>query len=83
MEINDIIWTDETVHITPHFTVRDALYLPTWKRLANQSDGLNDQIKENIIQLFNKMETVREYFGNIPINVHVTYRPPAYNKLLI
>lgn len=82
MGINDIDWTDASIQITPHFSVKDALYLPTWSRLANESDGLNDEIKENIIALFNKMETVREYFGNNPINVHVTYRPPAYNKLI-
>jgi hypothetical protein len=76
-----IDWTDETCQITPHFTVKDALWLPTWNRLANEADGLNDGIKNNLIDLYtNCMEPLRDLLG--PIIVHVTYRPEAYNKLI-
>ena len=74
-----IDWTDPTCKVSKYFTVREMLYLPTWKRLANESDGLNEDIKQNLIHLGQKMDTVREYFDK-PINVHVTYRPEEYNK---
>lgn len=78
---SSIDWTDPGVHVSKHFTVREMLYLPTWKRLANESDGLNDEIKANLVELGKKMDTVREYFDK-GINVHVTYRPLEYNKAI-
>lgn len=76
-----IDWTNPDQKVSKYFTVREMIYLPTWKRMANESDGLNDQIKANLIGLAQKMDTVREYF-NKPINVHVTYRPLEYNKAI-
>jgi uncharacterized protein YcbK (DUF882 family) len=80
--MKNIDWTNISFHLSAHFTVRDALWLPKWNRLANDADGLTLEIKANLILLFDKMETVREFLGNQPINVHVTYRPKLYNKLV-
>lgn len=77
----DIDWLDPEEQVSKHFTVKEALWLPKWNRMATEEDGLNDEIKNNIIELFNKLDIVREYF-NKPINVHCTYRPEAYNKLI-
>lgn len=76
-----IDWTNPKVKISKYFTVKEALYLPSWNRLANESDGLTDEIKNNLVILFNKLDKVREYFQK-SINVHVTYRPEEYNKLI-
>lgn len=77
-----INWEDPNDHITSNFTVKEALYLPRWGRLANTGDGLNDDIKQNLIILFNKMELVRTTCGKYPIVVHCSYRPQFYNKLV-
>ena len=67
--------------ISKWFSWSEATYLPQWKRLANEKDGLNDEIKANLTKLFAKMDQIREHFGK-PINVHVAYRSPEYNKLV-
>lgn len=64
--------------ISNHFTWNEALYLPTWKRLANEQDGLNAEIKENLVKLFSLLDQIRDHF-NSPINIHCAYRPEAYN----
>jgi hypothetical protein len=74
-------WSNPACKVSKYFTVNEMLYLPTWKRLANEGDGLDDEIKANLIGLAQKMDTVREYFDK-PINVHVTYRPTEYNKAI-
>ena len=35
----DIDWTDENAQVTEHFSVRDALLLHSWNRLATEDDG--------------------------------------------
>jgi Peptidase M15 len=77
----EIDWTNPQCKVSVHFTVKEMLYLPTWKRMANEADGLNDVIKKNLIDLAKAMDIVREHFGK-PINVHVTYRPAGYNKAI-
>lgn len=67
--------------ISKHFTYKEALYLPAWKRVAKKKDGLTPDIVNNLKTLFDKMDLVREYFGS-PIVVHVAYRPEEYNKLI-
>ena len=67
--------------ISNHFTWKEALYLPQYGRLAEDSDGLNMEIRSNLCDLFNKMDAVRDFF-NKPISVHVAYRSPEYNKLV-
>lgn len=76
-----INWEDPGCLVSKFFTVHEMIYLPTWKRMANAQDGLNDEIKSNLVELGKKMDVVREYFGS-SINVHVTYRPEAYNKAI-
>ena len=75
----DIDWTNPSVKVSSHFSVRECLWLPSWGRMANESDGLNDEVKNNLIELCAKMDIVREFLG-VSINIHVTYRPEAYNK---
>lgn len=76
-----INWEDGTQMVSKYFTVHEMIYLPTWKRLANEADGLNDEIKSNLLILGQKMDLVREHF-NKGIQVHVTYRPLEYNKAI-
>jgi uncharacterized protein YcbK (DUF882 family) len=76
-----IDWSDPKAKISRLFVVKEALNLPQWKRIAEEKDGLDDQIKQNLVQLFEKIELVRAYFGK-PIIVHCAYRPPEYNKLV-
>lgn len=64
--------------ISKHFTYKEALWLPSWARMGNASDGLDDKVIARLQYLTSKMDLVREYF-NKPINVHVTWRPAAYN----
>lgn len=77
-----IVWTDQNCHVTPHFTVKDCLWLPRWSRLATEDDGLTELVKSRLVNLCNKMELVRVFLGNRPINPHVTFRPTAYNVLV-
>jgi uncharacterized protein YcbK (DUF882 family) len=82
VEINDgIDWTNGAAKVSRHFTVREMLYLPTWKRLANEADGLDATVKANLTRLAFAMDSVRDYFDK-SINVHVTYRPLEYNKVI-
>lgn len=81
-EILMIDWTTGSCQITEHFKVYDCLYLPQWDRLATESDGLNDDIKNNLISLCNKMEEIRKFLGNKFIHVHCMYRPLEYNNLV-
>lgn len=76
-----IDWTNPRSHITPHFTVKEALWLNRWHRIANIYDGLTEEHKENLIILFNRMELVRAYFRQ-PIIITSGFRPYAYNRLI-
>ena len=66
-------------HITDHFTVREAIWLPSWERLATESDGLTRAVQHNLLTTFHKLDIIRKYF-NRPIIVHCAYRPHKYNK---
>lgn len=69
------------MNISKYFTLHEALYLPSWSREANASDGLNDNVMANLKEVFSRIDSLREFF-NSPIIVHVAYRPEAYNKLI-
>lgn len=71
-------WADPNSKISKYFTVREAITLREWKRLANESDGLNDTVKANLISIFQKLDVIREFLGR-PIFVKSAYRPSAYN----
>ena len=67
--------------ISKYFTWTEGLFLPSWSRLATEADGLTAINRTNLVIIFSKMDTIREYF-NSPIHVHVAYRPLAYNALV-
>jgi hypothetical protein len=77
-----LIWTDILQKITPHFTVRDALWLPKWNRLANGGDGLTFEIKSSIIETCQLAERVRTLLDDCPMNVTSFYRPKSYAALV-
>lgn len=79
--MENIDWNNPKCAMGSHFNVHDAIYLPTWGRLAVEADGLDDIIKSNLIKLFIAMNVVRDHFGK-PIRVHVSYRPMEYNKAI-
>jgi Peptidase M15 len=67
--------------ISKHFMWREALWLPQWQREATEEDGVNEYIRENLEELFTKMDMIRNFFLK-PIIVHCAYRPKAYNELV-
>lgn len=76
-----IEWSNPNSKVSKYFTVKECLWLPQWKRLANEADGLSDLIKENLIELCKQMDEVRVALA-APLTVHCCYRPEAYNKLV-
>lgn len=76
-----INWADPKQMLSTYFSVREALYLPTWGRMADESDGLNDTIKNNLLDLCSKLDLIRELLG-CPMLVHCMYRPTKYNELV-
>jgi len=72
---------DPAAKISQFFTFREALWLPSWGRLADDNDGLTDDAIGRLKNLFFKMDIVRGYFGQ-PIVVHCAYRPLEYNALV-
>lgn len=70
----DIDWTDMDAHITPHFTVDEALLLPSWS--VHHKPTYTE--KANIQILAERMERVREFLGK-PIHVHCLIRPEHAN----
>jgi len=72
----------DNTHITAHFTWKEALFLPTWNRVANENDGLSQEIKTNLIDIFGILEKIRSLLGNRPISVHCAYRPSKYNSVI-
>ncbi len=81
-ESAEIKWDDPLCPITTHFLVGDAIALHSWNRLANESDGLTEEIKSNIVTLCNKMEEIRKVL-NCPINVHCIFRSVQYNEQVL
>lgn len=78
---SEIDWKDPKSKIGKYFTVGDALMLREWKRLANEEDGLDDQIKSNILKTAKKMDEIREYLDK-PILVKSWLRPSKYNVFI-
>jgi len=75
-----INWADAGQKISKYFTVKEAIWLPQWNRLANDTE-LTEISKENLGILFSKMDAIRDFFA-APVMVHVTLRPEEYNKLV-
>src|ERR1700756_219546 len=76
-----IDWSNPNYMVSKHFAVKEALYLPTWGRMATEADGLDDTVKSNLIDLFKRLDQLRDVLGK-PIRIHVAFRPDAYNKLI-
>lgn len=74
-----IDWSNPKAKISKHFTVEEAIMLREWKRLANESDGLNDHVKAQLVRIFREvMDPIRELLGK-PVFIKSAYRPQAYN----
>jgi hypothetical protein len=71
-----------TDKITPHFTWKDALFMPQLNRMADASDGVDLACIENLKKTFAIMEKLRTLLGDRAIVVHCALRPTAYNKLV-
>lgn len=70
----EIDWNNPKELISPHFTVHDCTYLPSWQ--VSHKPSLDEKI--NILKLAEKLELVREYLGR-PININVWIRPISVN----
>ncbi len=73
-------WSDPNQMVSQYFSVREALELRQWGRLAIAAE-LNDAVKENLLALCAKMDQIREFL-NKPIIVTSMYRPVGYNVFL-
>lgn len=71
-------WAEPKSQISKHFTVAEAIVLREWNRLANAEDGLDDTVKRNLFNVFQKMDVIREFLAR-PILIKSAYRPSAYN----
>ncbi len=71
-----IDFTDPKARITEHFTVKDALTLHSWKRLATHVDGVDFT---KIVILCEKLEEIRALLS-CGMNVHCMFRSQDYNK---
>jgi Peptidase M15 len=77
-------WTAGVCPVSKYFVVKECLALPSWgDRLAIESDiGTTDDWQTILSQIHEfaneKMDALREWAG-CAFNVHVWYRPPAYN----
>jgi hypothetical protein len=69
-----IDWNNPKEHISMHFTVHEATWLPSWQVYHIPSD----QEKQNIVELADKMDKVRAYL-NLPISVSCWIRPANVN----
>lgn len=78
----EIDWMSPDCKITEHFTVGDACTLHSWNRLANETDGFNDQMKSNMVVLCQKMEEIRAFLG-CPMSVHCMFRSQDYNAKVV
>ena len=76
-----INWEDPNDKVSVYFTVKEALLLPQWNRIATEKDGLGPDQKANLVKLMKVMDTIRTKF-NKPVIVHVTFRSYSYNKLI-
>lgn len=71
-------WSDPSNQVSTYFKVKEALFLPSWGRMAQDSDGLNDDIRANLEALCAKLDVIRAFLA-CPMNVHCMYRPPSYS----
>lgn len=75
-----IDWSNPNTRVSEYFTVRECLWLPSWHRLANEFE-LIDEMKLNLIELCKGLDKVRDFF-KAPIITHCMLRPFPYNILV-
>lgn len=78
-EETKIDWSNPEAKISKYFTVKEAILLRNWDRLADETDGLNEKIKNELIRIFREtMDPIRELLGR-PVFIKSAYRPKKYN----
>jgi hypothetical protein len=75
-----IDWTNPAARISKHFTVKEALWLKKWNRMATEDDKLTDHVKKQIVKFAAVMDEIRDFL-EVPIVVHCWFRPPGYNTI--
>lgn len=65
-----IDWTNLKAPISKWFTVKDALWLPSWKALHIPTE----EEKANILKMAQTMDKIREFLAS-PISIHCWLRP--------
>ena len=68
-------WNDPNCKISKHFTVKEALWLPSWQVMHIPSE----EEKANILKHAANMDKIREFLG-ASLNVHCWIRPGALNN---
>lgn len=76
-----IDWTDPTCQVTLNFSVKDALWLGQWSRLANASDGLTEALCDQLIITCENAEKIRKLLA-CAMNISSIYRPSAYSPIV-
>jgi hypothetical protein len=66
----EIDWTNPADKISKHFTVKEALWLPSWQVMHIPSE----EEKANILKQAAKMDLIREFLG-VPLHIHCWLRP--------
>lgn len=78
---SEIDWSNRNSLVSRLYTVKDAIYLPRWGRLADDRDGLDDNAKAALIDVFQRMEKVTDILG-VTVSVHCAFRSNEYNRLV-
>lgn len=69
----DIDWSSLSAHVSAHFRVHEATYLPSWGEHHIPSDAE----KIAIVAFAARLDMVRDAIG--PLNIHVWLRPTVAN----
>ena len=77
-----IDWTNRNASVSKWFRVKDAIFLPRWGRLADDSDYLDDNAKEALVDIFERLDTIYIDILKVKPIIHVAFRSPKYNNLL-
>ncbi len=75
-----IDWTNQSAKISKFFTVKEAIWLKEWGRLATEEDGLDITVKTTLVRFFRtKVDPVRAILGKAMFSKSC-FRPDLYNK---
>ena len=73
-QFHEIDWSNPEAKISDHFTVKEALWLPSWQVMHIPSE----EEKSAIVEHAKKMDLIRDFLG-VPLNVHCWIRPILNN----